>query len=158
LKIEGNAGFTLLTVPQGLSVNKLKQFAPQLFKPISLEIQDRFGNIETTETKVVLISNALLHGYSYSIGMIHQKLLEKIGCEMVDVVTMLALLVITHISSEEEPPIRLLHSDQTYVYACCKERGSRGWDVIVGDFTLDGLQILNSNRGFVNGVVAMRRV
>ncbi len=106
LLIEKNAGYTLLTVSKGISFNKILNLAqepekghPVLFREILPEIQKQFENIET---KVVLISNALLRGCDHSNVSIQRNYLEEIECEMLDFVTMLALLFITHISSEEK--------------------------------------------------------
>jgi hypothetical protein len=163
LPIEGNAGFTLFTMPKEVSLNTLRALAgtpkegnPTVFRYIHSDVLEPFGDMESEETKVVLISNALLDGSCSLSAVDQQRFLQEIGCKMADFVTMVALPVMTHIISGK----RLFNTDRRDAYARCVEKVNGYRNVIVGGFAPTGLYVDDFFYLFNDprvGVAAMRK-
>jgi hypothetical protein len=106
--IEENKGVTLLTIPKGLTFNKLVKLAesPKMgnitnFGYISHRVLKEIGNIPVDKTYRIVITNNVLKESQYSSVSKQKALLKKIGCEMPKTIEATALLVVTFMSSGE---------------------------------------------------------
>ncbi|MCC5832160.1 MAG: F-box protein [Chlamydiales bacterium] len=142
LPIEGNAGITLLTIPKGLTFNKLVKLAglPKVgnrpeFRYIWHSISSEIGDIEVDKTyRIVITNNVFKESRNLSVKA-HKALLSKIGCEMPKIVEATVLLVVTFMSSGER-----LYSDNPCTYTRCSEQID-GYQLVVGGFSLDGIDV-----------------
>jgi hypothetical protein len=134
--IEENKGVTLLTIPKGLTFNKLVKLAesPKMgnitkFRYISDRVLKKIGNIPVNKTYRIVITNNILKESHYSSLSKQKALLKKIGCEMPKTIEVTALLVVTFMSSGEP-----LYDDDNYIYTRCSEQFSGGFRPKVGGF------------------------
>lgn len=150
VEIEGDAGFTVLTMPEGLTFNKLMTLArnPKLgnatdFRYIWFRITDELGDTPVQKTYKVAISNSVLKGSRNLSVSEQQKLVNKYGCEMPGVLPAATLSILTYISSKELPPTRLYnHNPRTYT-RCCEQID--GWQLVVGGIAPSGLNVGNDD-------------
>ena len=146
LPIEGNAGVTLLTIPKGLTFNKLVRLAglPEVgnitqFRFIWNRILAKLGDIPVDKTYRIVITNNVFTG-SRNRSITDQKaLVSRIGCEMPKVLEATVLLVVTLMSSGKR-----LYNDNPRTYTRCLEQVS-GYKTVVGDFSPDGVHVYISN-------------
>ena len=88
--IENNAGVTILTLPKGLSRANL----PKVFRDIAFNHLMRLpGKDQVIEkTRTVMITNNIIKGSRVKSPKSQQTLLEGIGCNLPDVLTVMTLL------------------------------------------------------------------
>ena len=151
LLIEGDAGITLLTMPRGLTLNKLvklaafpKQGNEAKFRYIWDEVLKVLGDIPVDKTYRVAITNCVLEGSrDLSVDMQHE-LVKKMGCEMTGMLPAATLAILTYMSSREKSPTRL-YSNEPYAYTRCVEQiggpNLVGRNLVVGGFIPNGLEI-----------------
>lgn len=96
-EINGREGLTLLTIPKGLSLNKLKTFFPSL--DVSPSIMEEFGNISVGESYEVIITNEILNRSRTLTAQEHYELVGKIGCAIPSLLEAATLTVVTYLSS-----------------------------------------------------------
>jgi len=152
LKIERGAGITLLTMPEGLSKEKLEEFAqspkegnPTRFRAnIWHSIDEReHEDITVDKTYRIAITNSVLEGSRNLSAIAQQELVNKIGCEMPKLLEVSTLAILTYISSPKSSPVRL-YSDNPWTYTRCSEQND-GCNMIVGGFTPTSLAIGNDD-------------
>jgi len=162
LKIEGNKGITLLTMPKGLSLNKLVQFArspkegnPTDFKRTWMEISETLGDITVGKTYRIAITNTVLEGSRNLSFAAQQELVNKSRCAVPKVLEVSTLAILTYISSPKSSPVRL-YGDNPWTYTRCPEQ-IIGYNLVVGGFAPAGLfvGIGYANRNY--GVGALRK-
>ncbi len=148
LEIEGDAGITVLTIPQGLTINKVVQIAHSPKKGNAVKIAYiwerlivQLGDAPVWQTNRVLITNSILKN---SVGLYTadlKKSFQKMGCTLPSVLNFMALAVLMHMSSEENPPTRLF-SDNPPTFTSCSEEID-GYELFGGGFGTDGFRITN---------------
>lgn len=140
--IEGDAGVTLLTIPKGLTFNKLIKLAgvPKRgnithFRYIWDRISNEIGDIPVDKTyRIVITNNVFKEGRNLSVSD-QIALVSKIGCEMPKVLEATVLLVITFMSSGKR-----LYSDKPWTYTGCSKQLA-GDPAIVGGFSPAGVSV-----------------
>jgi len=151
LPIEGDAGITLLTIPKGLTFNKLVKLveSPKVgnipkFDVIWACISSKIGDIPVDKTYRIVITNNVFNK-SRNLSVSDQKaLVSKIGCEMPKVIEATVLLAVTFMVSEER-----LYSDNPCTYTRCAEQ-IRSGQAAVGGFALDGVYVNNPDIEFAH--------
>lgn len=146
LPIEGNSGVTLLTIPKGLTLNKLIKLArsPKLGNAVNLgyiwnRISEEIGNIPVDKTyRIVITNNIFIESRDLSVSA-QKNLVRKMGCEMPKILEAAALLVVTYTSFWQ----RLYHN-KPWTYTCCSEQVD-GQQLIIGGFAPCGPTIFSSN-------------
>jgi hypothetical protein len=140
LPIEGNAGLTLLAIPKGLTFNKLIMLA---ISPKEGNINEfryiwssnEIGDIPVDKTYWIVITNNVFNG-SRNLSVDDQKaLVNKIGCEMPQVLEATVLLVVTFMGSGKR-----LYNDDPRTYTRCTEQVC-GYKLVVGGFSPDGVSV-----------------
>ena len=145
LQIEEDAGITLLTMPKGLTLNKLVKLASSpkqgnvaKFKYIWPDALKALGDTPVDKTYRVAITNNVLIG-SRKLSVDKQReLVKKMGCEMPGMLPAATLAILTYMSSRAASPTRLFSSDYTFT-RCAEKVGS--FNLVVGGFTPAGLRI-----------------
>lgn len=180
ISIEENAGFTLLTLPEGLSLNKLIELAktPQEgFIPamITWMKSSSQGLHENTPIKgtIVAISNKLLLGSRDERVKEQSKLAAKHGCQLPRMIEVAALLFLTFIrsSATENGPVYLLNKTPRSYTRCIEEittqkpedsfqeKSETGTEThwVIGEFTQKGViaNVCSSEREAI-GVLATK--
>lgn len=143
LKIEGDASITLLKMPKGLTLNKLLAIIskPLQGNPIGcrniLEASvNLFGDSPITESYTVAITDSVLKESRKLSVSAQQELVQKHGCNMPALLEMMALTLMTYVSSSEEPPKRLFGSSYSRVV-----EKIRSYNLVVGSFSPSGLNV-----------------
>ena len=161
LPIEDHLGFTLLTIPKGLNLRKLKTIGLVPKKgnrcDLSRSILEPFERV-ITQSKVVLISNALLDGTRVLVEDEQEKFLKERECEVPDLLTMATLLTMTYITSQH-PPTRLFNDDETFYFGRCIDKMD-GKSIGIGRFREGGflfVKITFISTGII-GVAAQRNL
>lgn len=135
LKVEGDAGITRLTLPRGLTFNKLiklaaspKQGDPAYFKDVWSYITKVLGEIPVDKTQVIYISNSILEG---SRALNEEDLpifVREAGCEMPEVLPAATLAILTYVCFQKR-----LYGAHPWTYTLCSG------DLVVGGFDRSGL-------------------
>jgi hypothetical protein len=141
VKVENDAGFTLLTIPKGLTINKLieiakspKQGSATRFHYICQEILKHFGDMKVENTYRIMISNSILKGTRDQPVNSLQEMLSQIGCEIPRAIELATLCVLSYISALEFPPPRL-YADRPCTYSYCFEKIEEA-SLLVGGYSL----------------------
>ncbi|HSW86267.1 MAG TPA: F-box protein [Rhabdochlamydiaceae bacterium] len=135
LKIEGDAGITRLTLPQGLTFNKLvnladspKQGDPASFKDVWSYITKVLGEISVDKTQVIYISNSILEGSRNLDDEELPQFARGTGCEMPEVLPAATLAILTYVCFQKR-----LYGADPWTYTLCSG------DIVVGGFGRSGL-------------------
>ena len=141
--VEGGLGVTLLTMPKGLTFNKLIQFAENEHVPVYYvwpRVLEVLGNQEVTATQIVVITNSIFQGSRNSSATAQQACVKGMGCAMPEMLTVATLAIATYkISPAGVPPTRLYPvGDPNWTFARCKE-SIDGRHLAVGGFAPSGL-------------------
>ncbi len=166
LKIENDAGITLLTLPKGLSYNKVKSFAqsplkgnPTNFRYTWHRSPEELGNTLVEKTHRVFITNDVIDS-SRTLSLPNQKLLlENLKCQMPEVLTLTTLAILTYITSKEKPPKRLL-SDNPMTYSRCVDT-TDNYAMVCGGYAISGFGVDSFNYSFNSqlcGVVGFQKI
>jgi hypothetical protein len=144
VEIEGDAGGTLLTLLQGLTIKKLIALAglPKLgnitkFRYVWDQILNELGDIPVDKTYRILITNNILKKSRNQSVSDQKALVNKNGCEMPRVLEAMALLVVTFMGSGKR-----LYTDWPLTYTRCAEQVA-GHQAVVGGFSLNGIDVIN---------------
>lgn len=138
--VENNKGVTVLIIPKGLSFNKMVQIAKDHSVPIHYvwnEVTQQLGSTETGVSKIAIMTNNVLTGSRNQTVADQHEQSGLVGCEMPDVVSALALLVLTYMRASDH--VRL-YTDATYMR--CQEKVD-GWHLGVGGFSPSGVCVHN---------------
>lgn len=129
LQVDGDAGVTVLTLPNGLTLHILENLARSpkkgnatCFRAIWNSVSEKFGDQSVTETYHLVITNSILKTSSELSLSAQQRLVSQFGGEMPGVLPIAALAILTFISSTESPPTRLYSLDQCETYGRFYER------------------------------------
>lgn len=146
-KVEGDAGITLLTIPQGLTIRKLQTIAElhNIKFTASMEGLDE----PIAQTYTVLITNGPLSGSEEQQEHVQQRRLRDAGYEVAKTIEVAALCILTYINSAGAEPVRLYSKGN---YTRTLERTMTG-------FSFDGFSISDSldHYGFAVGTGAVQR-
>jgi hypothetical protein len=170
-RIEKDAGITLLTIPKGLTFNKLVKMAQEndkvKFNPLRKSVRKfDIGDVEVDKTSRLLITNNVLEG-SRDLSFEEQgKLEESFKCERPDALAALALVVTTFINSGKRLYIDDVVFTQTDVNFVDTDGTVLPWVqpgpymAVVGNFGSDGLNVDSKYVGYSDrhGVVALRKL
>jgi hypothetical protein len=162
--VEGDKGVTLLTIPKGLTLNKLVKLAESPIKGNTTKfryiwncISNKFGDIEVDKTYRIVITNNVLKVITNNVlkwnlfPSNRETLLKRIGCEMPKLLEAAVLLVVTFMSSGER-----LYNDKPKTYTRCSEVAC--FQLIIGNFSQDGILVLSSISDRIgNGVAGVLR-
>jgi|GEM_PF-5597250 len=93
--VEGDAGATLILIPEGLTLNTVSEIAQDkgISISISCEEAERLRDKRVEKSRLVLISNAFLSETRKRSAEDQQKRCAQFGYELPDVLTVMALLV-----------------------------------------------------------------
>ena len=149
LKVEGDAGITLLTIPKGLSFNKLVKLAgcpikgnKAAFKYIWDRITAELGDVVVQKTYRVAITNNILVGSRDKSSYVQQLLVKKFGCDKPKMIDAVALAILSFISSTAQLPLRLLSANPLTCTRCLEMIGN--FPLAVGSFAPGGLHVYDS--------------
>ena len=152
-QVEGNAGVTLLTMPKGLTLQKLirlaaapKKGAATFFKAEEvdmLRIAKDIGVIDVHKTYTVAITNSVLKDTRYEDVDVHSAAVQQHGGELPNFLAVSTLIFLTSISSPEGQPPTRLYSRTPLADTRCKEKHSNGYGVCVG--TIDHVLYVNDD-------------
>lgn len=170
IPVEQNAGFALMILPEGLTLNKLIKLAknpkaghkPAVISRIYGPIATQYGDMPV-EGGVVAISKGLLVGSKNLCFKEQSKWVARNGCQMPRMVEAVALAFLTYINSSAKgkDPVCLLSSDFSS-YTRCIEQIPVQWasyQLAVGGFAPAGLVVSHSLPVFAHcGIVALRRL
>ncbi len=148
IKLEDeDSGVTILTMPKGLTLNELWKIAESPLsgnktacRSIWDKITEQFGGLSVTNTYRVVITNSLLKGSRNLSTTQQQALVNKMGCEMPEVLPVSTLAILTYISSPKSPPVRL-YSDDPPTYVRCSNKVDKKYNVCAGGFALAGFDV-----------------
>ena len=163
LKVEDDAGITLMTIPKGLSFDKL---APLAGCPIMSEKSiDRYtwtqlmqdlGDITAQKTYRVAITTNIIVNTTDMRSYEQQDLVNTLGCEKPKMIEVMALAILTLSSSSAQSPLRLLFQLQTR----CSEK-TEEYSMVVGNFTPSSLRVdyvFNFRRSDMVGILARKEI
>ena len=144
-QVESDAGVTLLTMPKGLTLNKLIRLvaAPKLgpatqFQWIWPRIVEVLGNVAVDKTYTLAMTNSVLKDRSNKTIDAQRVLVQKNGGELPGFLPAATLAFLTYVSSPEEQPPTRLYGDEPWTSTPCSEQ-INGFNVAVGGFNLAGL-------------------
>ncbi len=128
-QVDGDAGVTVLTMPEGLTLNILERLARSpkkgnatRFRAIWKSVSKQFGNNAVTETCAVVLTNSILKTSSGLPVSSQQHLISQLGWEMPGLLPIAALTILTSMSSLESPPTRLYGLDRCETHGRLYER------------------------------------
>lgn len=165
LKVENNAGWTVVEQPKGLDFNRLVKLAASpkqgnitLFRYIDPDVSDEFGECTVNKTYRFIMTNNVLERSRGLTFDAQRELAEKAGCEMPGFLEAASLVVLTHMDSSVESPIRL-YSDEPLTYTRCHQRVHDLYPLAVGGFAPAGVSVGRSffGRDVLIGVAALRK-
>jgi hypothetical protein len=116
--VENNKGITNMVIPEGLTLGKVLQIAVENSVPIARlvsQILPDIRDVPVEQTCVLFLTNSIFVDTRHSSAR-HERDVKTIGQECGiaiqrhEIRNFMALLVLTHISSSETPPIRLYSS------------------------------------------------
>ena len=162
LEIEGDAGITLMTIPEGHTFNKLVEFAASPkegnktgFSYIAPDLTKQFRDDPVKKTYLVALTNSVLKNSRNVMVEKQQNRLTELKCDLPDVLEASTLPILTYISSHEASPTRL-YSDTPCTFTRCLI--IKGWPFFVGDFAPGGLDVCSLSCGLDNyGFGALRK-
>ncbi len=162
-EVERGQGITILTLPKGLTLNKIIAFAaaPKVgnstpFGHINPEVLRLYGDQSLEETVTVVVTNGVFNG-SRNIDVAGQKaLVKRLKCDMPELMPFMANMILSFISSDPQEPLRLL-GDAPLTFTRCKENVD-GYKTLVGGFAPGGPYVFNVNLDRGNdGVAGLRK-
>lgn len=165
-EVEGDLGMTILTLPKGLSFQKL-QFSATIRKnggiPFSIKtslIASNFGAMRAHDVtvdktyRVVITNNVLKMSKGLSVEA-KQRLVNEIGCEMPGVLPALSLAILTYFPSLFRTH---LYNDSPLTSTHCSDQINQ-CNMVVGHFEPDAYRIQGcAYNGDNSGVIAMRKL
>jgi hypothetical protein len=139
--VEGDAGVTVLTIPKGLTLNKLQMLAnaPKKGNRTFFEtfpISRALGDVSVSKTYRVIMTNNIIKCTRGQNIEYYVEQFKKSGFEIPDLITIVALTILTYISSQAKPATRLYNNNPSTI-TVCSERVDDSI-IIVGDFTESG--------------------
>lgn len=145
LPIEQKGGFTLLTIPKGLTLNKLialarSQEGKKLVEFIYPAIVENLGDIAVDQTYRILISDHILEESRGLSESAQKDLVDTFGCESANLLPMLALLVTTFVSSGK----RLYGKNPLTTTRCQEQVNSTA--VLIGTFGPNGFTLCTDGK------------
>lgn len=148
--VESEQGISFVTLPKGLSLRKLIQFAADPKKGNATKIHcpekllEKIGDVEIEKTVTVALTNGPFIGTRGPDFCTEQPVINmRHNCSTPEVLPFLALAVLRLMSSNAKEPVRILNEDPV-IYIRCKEMiGER--DAVLGDFDQEGLKIHESH-------------
>ena len=171
-KINGvKLGVTVVTIPKGLSINKLQKLAPQLFGYIDPRIVEKYGDIEVSEAYKIIIADNVMEETRGKDPKTQVKEIEKYGGERPKAIEIITLLVLTYLNSEKrlygkEAVVLNGENRELRTYTRCEEQivENQGeeqvtsYQVVVGYFGSDGFSVdyIGYDNDF-DGLAALRK-
>lgn len=144
--VEEGAGVTLLTLPRGLTIEKLNLLASKPSgKTPPLEIDGfksmwgQFGNIPVNKTHRVLIMNGNMKETRSLPVDLQRELVIKKGYVLPTILSFTTLAILTHVRSFSEPYVRLF-PDHPKTWALCSEEFDKS-PINFGSFSNKGPRI-----------------
>ena len=153
LKVEGDAGYTIITMPRGMTINKLKALIARFvaegkfpgnarqrnpgFTFFWNHISEVYGNIFVDKPYTFVISNFVQEGSrgkSYNVQ--RASVTAAGGCELPQVLEAMTLLFLTYVASGERQ--ERLYGDAPRTFTRCLERINNNV-LAIGVFTSAGL-------------------
>ncbi len=130
--VEGNKGWTVLTIPKGLTLNKLIKLvaAPQPeIPPLVVGVTPRFSkevnrNLPIARTYRVAISNSILEGSRNESYEVQKNVVREASCEMPVVLEVVALCVLKYLNSvvSRSAPVEIYRKGDQPTYTRCQDR------------------------------------
>lgn len=145
LRIDGNAGVTVLTLPKGLTFEALTSLANS--KGINIEfvwprIEQFCKTLCIEETQTIAITNSIFFKSNKLSNAKQNALLKKIGCEKPGVLALSSLALLSRIS--QRPPV-LLFKGSTYSITC---DGTAGYNLVAGGNKRAGFKVDDNDAYF----------
>ena len=159
LQVEGNAGYTIITMPKGITINKVMACIAKLaaqgkfptkagqvhpgFRDFWGRISTDLGEIATLQSYAFAISNSVFQGSRNRSYAAQRSSVRAEGCELPQVIEVITLLFLTYIASGERQE-RLYGAAPSWEFTRCLEL-INGYDpLVVGGFAPSGLCGYNS--------------
>ena len=133
LKVEGDAGYTIITMPQGMTINKLKSIIARLaaegkfpgnaqqrdpgFDYFDNRISKELGDMPVNESYTFVISNSVLSECRNIPYLIQRYRVIGAGCELPQLLEAMTLIFLTYMASGV-----LLCGEAPLTYMDCLER------------------------------------
>ncbi len=164
LKVEGDVGYTIITMPRDFTIDKLKTIIADFVKnnkfPSAFEqetpgfryfwdkVSPRIGGVAVAESYTFAISNSILTASRYTSYEVQKTLVNDVnGCELPQGLEAMTLLFLTYVASGEKQE-RLC--SQTCM-GCLEQINN--YSLVVGGFALDGLEVYGGGCSEGAGVV-----
>ncbi len=127
-EVENNQGISFLTLPKGLTLNKVIAIAgaPKMGNSTKVKIWwdrivEKYGDKEIEKTVTMAITNGVFNK-SRNLNIAKQKeLVEGLKCDMHEIVAVMALAIMRYISSDPDSPLRLFGDDPLTYTRCFEE-------------------------------------
>ena len=143
LPIEDDAGITLLTLPEGLTFNKLVELAgaprqgeAAKFQYIWDDFQTAYGDEVVTKTYRIAITNNVLEESRRKSVAEQKALVGRFVTRMPKTLEAATLCIVTFISAYPKQPF----GDEPWTYTRCEEN-INGYQMLVGGFSPAGLRV-----------------
>ncbi len=118
LQIEGEAGITLLTLPKGLTISKLKTLLHCMtgcyYEP---DFMEELKHVSVERTYTIAITNTILKGSERLSTSRQQEFIKEKGCEMPTI-----LEAATFFAFLDQKPLRLHEELDLSLYTHCREQ------------------------------------
>ena len=167
LQVEGDAGYTIITMPQGMTINKLKSIIARLaaegkfqaaegqkdpgFRYFWNRISEELGDMPVNESYTFVISNSVLSESRYKSYGVQRDRVMAAGCELPQLLEAMTLLFLTYMASG----VRLC-GEVPWTFMRCLERiGST--PLAIGAFSSAGLIVHDTFDGPSDGAGGVRK-
>ncbi len=160
LKVEGDAGYTIITMPQGMTINKLKVLIARFvaegkfsgnaeqsdpgFTLFVNRISEVYGNVSVDKPYTFAISNSVQAGSRFRSYTVQRDSVRAEGCELPQVLEAMTLLFLTYVASGERQERLYGVPAWTFIlFMRCLERIDNNYSLVIGGFSSAGLIVCN---------------
>lgn len=156
LEVENNAGITLIQMPKGLTLNKLIAIAktPLEGNPIGCRTDDEilnvYGDNPIMKGYTIAITDSVLYETRNRTPSTQKMLLQQKGVEMPGLLDMMALTLMTFVSSSDKSKKRLF--DDPSATSRVAEKFGHDRHLIVGGYSSFGLRVTTRNKMPQHGI------
>jgi hypothetical protein len=156
-RVEDGNGFTIMTLPQGLTLNIVRDFAQAyeagnstgfaVFSPLIIK---SLGDVQLSKTVTVAITNGVFIDSRNKSVEERKKIVEDLKCEVPGILAATNLGIMRFIMSPDEAPVRLFSGNPKWTWTLCidKKKDEITGEIVevftlFGGFGLDGPTVEN---------------
>jgi len=160
-EVEHGQRITILTLPMGLTFNKVIAFAraPKMGNSTKVKIWNPriialYGDQEIAETITVVVTNGVFNNSRNIVVAAQEALVKGLKCEMPELVPFMAHIILSFIRSEADAPLRLF-GPETYTRLL---EDVDSFKAVGGSFASDGPNVDDSDIAYESlGVGGLRK-